>query len=71
MRVRPAGTAWLWARAGLADSVDTLFVDEAGLYAESTDADTVISFITAHSRRSLLRAARSRIRCRCQSVRPG
>ena len=25
-----AGTAWLWARAGLADSVDTLFVDEAG-----------------------------------------
>ena len=25
-----AGTAWLWARAVLADSVDTLFVDEAG-----------------------------------------
>jgi uncharacterized protein len=25
-----AGTAWLWARAGMADSVDTLFVDEAG-----------------------------------------
>ena len=25
-----AGTAWLWARAGLAGSVDTLFVDEAG-----------------------------------------
>ena len=25
-----AGTAWLWARAGLAASVDTLFVDEAG-----------------------------------------
>jgi predicted RecB family nuclease len=25
-----AGTAWLWARPGLADSVDTLFVDEAG-----------------------------------------
>jgi predicted RecB family nuclease len=25
-----AGTAWLWARAGLPDSVDTLFVDEAG-----------------------------------------
>ena len=25
-----AGTAWLWARAGLTDSVDTLFVDEAG-----------------------------------------
>ena len=25
-----AGTSWLWARAGLADSVDTLFVDEAG-----------------------------------------
>ena len=25
-----AGTAWLWARSGLADSVDTLFVDEAG-----------------------------------------
>src|SRR5260370_5765895 len=24
-----AGTAWLWARAGLAASVDTLFVDEA------------------------------------------
>ena len=24
------GTAWLWARAGMADSVDTLFVDEAG-----------------------------------------
>src|SRR6266568_2814722 len=25
-----AGTAWLWARTGLAASVDTLFVDEAG-----------------------------------------
>ena len=25
-----AGTPWLWARGGLADSVDTLFVDEAG-----------------------------------------
>src|SRR4029077_12768927 len=25
-----AGTAWLWSRPGLADSVDTLFVDEAG-----------------------------------------
>jgi uncharacterized protein len=25
-----AGTAWLWARGGLAASVDTLFVDEAG-----------------------------------------
>jgi len=25
-----AGTAWLWARPGLADSVDTLFADEAG-----------------------------------------
>ncbi len=25
-----AGTAWLWARPGLAGSVDTLFVDEAG-----------------------------------------
>ncbi len=25
-----AGTVWLWAREGLADSVDTLFVDEAG-----------------------------------------
>jgi predicted RecB family nuclease len=25
-----AGTAWLWARSGLAASVDTLFVDEAG-----------------------------------------
>jgi predicted RecB family nuclease len=25
-----AGTAWLWSRAGLAGSVDTLFVDEAG-----------------------------------------
>ena len=25
-----AGTVWLWARPGLADSVDTLFVDEAG-----------------------------------------
>ena len=25
-----AGTAWLWASAGLASSVDTLFVDEAG-----------------------------------------
>src|ERR1035438_3092195 len=25
-----AGTTWLWARAGLAGSVDTLFVDEAG-----------------------------------------
>ncbi len=25
-----AGTAWLWAHAGLAGSVDTLFVDEAG-----------------------------------------
>jgi predicted RecB family nuclease len=25
-----AGTVWLWARAGLAGSVDTLFVDEAG-----------------------------------------
>ena len=25
-----AGTAWLWARSGLAGSVDTLFVDEAG-----------------------------------------
>src|ERR1035438_6191654 len=25
-----AGTTWLWARAGLAASVDTLFVDEAG-----------------------------------------
>jgi uncharacterized protein len=25
-----AGTAWLWARAGLAASLDTLFVDEAG-----------------------------------------
>ena len=25
-----AGTAWLWARAEMADSVDTLFVDEAG-----------------------------------------
>ncbi len=25
-----AGTAWLWARPGMADSVDTLFVDEAG-----------------------------------------
>jgi predicted RecB family nuclease len=25
-----AGTAWLWARPGLAASVDTLFVDEAG-----------------------------------------
>ena len=25
-----AGTAWLWARAGMAGSVDTLFVDEAG-----------------------------------------
>ena len=25
-----AGTVWLWAREGLVDSVDTLFVDEAG-----------------------------------------
>ena len=25
-----AGTTWLWARAGMAASVDTLFVDEAG-----------------------------------------
>ena len=25
-----AGTVWLWARPGMADSVDTLFVDEAG-----------------------------------------
>ncbi|MGH3258434.1 MAG: TM0106 family RecB-like putative nuclease, partial [Streptosporangiaceae bacterium] len=25
-----AGTVWLWARGGMADSVDTLFVDEAG-----------------------------------------
>jgi uncharacterized protein len=25
-----AGTTWLWARSGLAGSVDTLFVDEAG-----------------------------------------
>jgi uncharacterized protein len=25
-----AGTAWLWSRAQLADTVDTLFVDEAG-----------------------------------------
>ena len=25
-----AGTSWLWTRAGLANSVDTLFVDEAG-----------------------------------------
>src|SRR6266702_1874814 len=25
-----AGTSWLWARSGLAGSVDTLFVDEAG-----------------------------------------
>src|ERR1019366_5114788 len=25
-----AGTTWLWARAGMTDSVDTLFVDEAG-----------------------------------------
>jgi uncharacterized protein len=25
-----AGTSWLWARTGLAGSVDTLFVDEAG-----------------------------------------
>ena len=25
-----AGTSWLWARAGMAGSVDTLFVDEAG-----------------------------------------
>jgi uncharacterized protein len=25
-----AGTAWLWARPGMADSVDVLFVDEAG-----------------------------------------
>jgi predicted RecB family nuclease len=25
-----AGTAWLWARPGMAHSVDTLFVDEAG-----------------------------------------
>jgi hypothetical protein len=25
-----ADTAWLWARPGLAGSVDTLFVDEAG-----------------------------------------
>jgi uncharacterized protein len=25
-----AGTAWLWARPALADSIDTLFVDEAG-----------------------------------------
>ena len=25
-----AGTAWLWARAEMADSVDVLFVDEAG-----------------------------------------
>ena len=25
-----AGTAWLWARTGMAGSVDTLFVDEAG-----------------------------------------
>ena len=25
-----AGTVWLWARAGLAESVDTLFVEEAG-----------------------------------------
>ena len=25
-----AGTAWVWARAELADTVDTLFVDEAG-----------------------------------------
>ena len=25
-----AGTAWLWARPALADSLDTLFVDEAG-----------------------------------------
>ena len=25
-----AGTAWLWARRGMAGSVDTLFVDEAG-----------------------------------------
>jgi predicted RecB family nuclease len=25
-----AGTAWLWSHPGLADSVDTLFVDEAG-----------------------------------------
>jgi uncharacterized protein len=25
-----AGTTWLWARAGMTDSADTLFVDEAG-----------------------------------------
>jgi len=25
-----AGTVWLWARPGMADSIDTLFVDEAG-----------------------------------------
>src|SRR5262249_24114671 len=25
-----AGTAWLWAREGMAGSVDVLFVDEAG-----------------------------------------
>src|SRR4029077_16393110 len=25
-----AGTAWLWSHPGLADSVDNLFVDEAG-----------------------------------------
>jgi uncharacterized protein len=25
-----SGTVWLWARPGMADSVDTLFVDEAG-----------------------------------------
>jgi len=44
---------------------------DSDLYAESMDADTVISYITAHSGRSPLRAARSRIRCRCQSVRSG
>ncbi|MCK0112609.1 TM0106 family RecB-like putative nuclease [Ornithinimicrobium sp. F0845] len=28
-----AGTAWLWARAGMADAVDVLVVDEAGQFA--------------------------------------
>jgi hypothetical protein len=44
---------------------------DSDLYAECSDVDTVISYITAHSRRSPLRTARSRIRCRCQSVRSG
>ena len=44
---------------------------DSDLYAEGSNADTVISYITTQSRCSPLRMARSRIRGRCQSVRSG